>query len=145
MPGITNWGVKLSTVELLIKLTCFLKVRNIFSIKTFWSKLVSKRRCTESSPSVRHPCIIKCTNYQWNHAPRLCSKIIIINRLTLGFLGRGYLIEETCLYEVLFCSRPDCSRCRILRQWKQGSSSHFGKESQHTWHGKKYGHLLTLK
>jgi len=43
--GITNWGGRLSTVDLPFKVTCFVKnVNNIFNIKWSWSKLVSSRR-----------------------------------------------------------------------------------------------------
>jgi hypothetical protein len=43
--GITNWGGRLSTIDLPFKVTCFVKnVNNIFNIKWSWSKLVSSRR-----------------------------------------------------------------------------------------------------
>ncbi len=43
--GNTKLGLRLSTVDLLIKIACFVKeVNNIFSIKRSWSKLVSTRR-----------------------------------------------------------------------------------------------------
>jgi len=51
---------RLSTVYLLIKVACFVKlVNNIFNIKRSWSKLISTRRSTvlNLSPSVRLPCL----------------------------------------------------------------------------------------
>jgi hypothetical protein len=41
LAGNTNWGGRLSTVDQLIKVACFVKkVNNIFNIKRNWSKLV---------------------------------------------------------------------------------------------------------
>jgi hypothetical protein len=45
--GITNGRVRLSTVDLLIKVACFVKkVRNVFNIKMSSYKLVSARKLT---------------------------------------------------------------------------------------------------
>ncbi len=41
----TNWRVRLSTVDLLIKVACFCKkIENISIVKSSWSKLISVRR-----------------------------------------------------------------------------------------------------
>jgi len=51
--GNSNWGVKLSTHDLLIKLACFVKrVNIIFWLKTSSCKVVN---CTGPSPLVRLP------------------------------------------------------------------------------------------
>jgi hypothetical protein len=58
LPGNAYWRERLSTVELLIKVTCFAKkVLRVCTIKSSRSKLLSRRRSigTEPSPSVRVP------------------------------------------------------------------------------------------
>jgi hypothetical protein len=58
-PRNTNWGDRLSTVDLLLKVACFVKKENnSFNVKMSWFKLVSTRRSTvliRPSPSVRLP------------------------------------------------------------------------------------------
>jgi hypothetical protein len=44
-PWNTNWGGRISTVDLLIKVACYVK-HNIFNINRSWTKLVSARRST---------------------------------------------------------------------------------------------------
>jgi len=52
--GNTNWGGRLSTVDLLIKVACFVKKANaFFNIKRSWSKRVSTRRSTVLSLSLQ--------------------------------------------------------------------------------------------
>jgi hypothetical protein len=47
IPGNTKWGGRLNTVDLLIKVACFVKnVNNIFNIKRSWLKQVCSRRST---------------------------------------------------------------------------------------------------
>jgi hypothetical protein len=47
LPGNTNYGGRLSTIDLLIKVACFVKKEKyIFNIKMSYSKLVGTRRST---------------------------------------------------------------------------------------------------
>ncbi len=52
-PEKINWGGRLCTVDLLIKVACLVKkAKNIFNLQWSWSKLVSTRRSTILSPSL---------------------------------------------------------------------------------------------
>jgi hypothetical protein len=61
--GNINWSRGISTVDLLIKVSCFVKkVNNVRNIKRIWSKLLSTREvyCTQPSLSGSVPCRNRC-------------------------------------------------------------------------------------
>ena len=97
--GNTNWGGRLSTVDLLIKVGCFAKkVNNIFIINRSWSKLVSTRWSTVlilpfSKDSLLHPENTNCFILKARDGS--CLSVLILKQLLTmilrSFLGRGCL------------------------------------------------------
>ncbi len=104
IPGNTNWRGRLSTVDLLIKVTCFVKKVN--SSKISWSKLVSTRRST----ALIHPLQLvfpgfssKCLNV-WLLLWMLFSWLHSAHSATLWFMPLN----------VVYCCLPFC-----LMSWHQ--------------------------
>ncbi len=82
--GKTNWRGRLSTVVLLVKVSCFVtKVKNIFDFKCSWSKLVSMRNWAFplSKVSPVKPIIVFYI-FSWKQ----------INCILRGFVVYGWLI-----------------------------------------------------
>ncbi len=74
----TNWGGSFSTVDLLIKLACFVKnVNNIFNIKRRLFKILNR---SEASPSVRLPCtechFSECCSAKCHSAECHCARLL---------------------------------------------------------------------
>ncbi len=67
----TNWGGRLSTVDLLIEVACFVKKENnIYNMKKSWYKLVSTRRSTVLSLALRktsRPYGVACVLFRLIH------------------------------------------------------------------------------
>jgi len=94
--GNTNWGGRVSTVDLLIKVTCFMKM------KKSWSKLVSTRRSTVlilALSKTSLPYGIVCVLFRLIH---ICK----------GFSGRTYQIP--CDDSALASLRGTAQRVMIL-------------------------------
>ncbi len=66
--GNPYWRERLSTLDLLVKITCFVKrLIYIFSIKSSWSELVNTKEvnCINPSRSVRIPCLTFYLYFLW--------------------------------------------------------------------------------